>query len=159
MLTLLYVLGGLAILIGLIGTVVPALPGGPLVLVGLIAIAWADGFNHVGLWPLVAIGLIAIASLALDLFATAYGTKKSGASGWALLGVGLGLIVGLFFGLPGLIVGPFVGAVIGEYYARRDLGQATRAGIGAWLGLVLAAVARLMAALLMLAIFAIAWFV
>jgi len=89
----------------------------------------------------------------VDLLATSLGAQRAGASRQAILGAALGTVVGLFFGLPGILAGPFLGAVAGEYLARRDVAQAGRAGLGTWLGLVLGAAAKLALAFTMLALF------
>ena len=116
------------VVIGLVGIVLPALPGAMLILAGLIVAAWADGFTRVGVWTLVVIGVIGAASYLVDFVAAALGAKKLGASPRAMIGAGLGTLAGLFFGLPGIIVGPFVGAVIGELTVHRDLAKAGKAG-------------------------------
>jgi uncharacterized protein YqgC (DUF456 family) len=120
---------------------------------GLLLAAWAEGFVKVGTWPLVAIGLLAALSLAIDFIATLLGAKKAGASPQALIGATIGGIIGIFFGIPGLLLGPFIGAVAGEFYARRHLGQAGKVGVGTWLGLVFGAIAKIVVGFLMIAIF------
>ena len=157
--TVLTVLAALLVLAGLAGTVLPVLPGPPLVFAGLFLAAWADGFTRVGAIPLVLCGFLAAASLGVDVAATAVGAKRVGASPLALAGAFVGGIAGLFFGLPGLLLGPFVGAAAGEAIAVRDLRQAGRAGLGTWLGIVLGSAAKLAICLVMLALFAFAWFV
>lgn len=156
--TALYVLGPLLVLAGVIGTILPALPGSPLVFAGLLLVAWADDFQRVGLWPLVGIGVLMLVSLGVDAIATAYGVKKSGASGWALVGASVGLIAGLFFAPFGLLLGPFLGALGGEYWARRDWQQATRAGVGAGIGIVVGMALRVVFVFSMIGLFLIAWF-
>ena len=101
--------------------------------------------------------MLGLASLAVDLLASALGAQRFGASPRALVGAALGALVGLFFGLPGLLLGPFLGAVAGEYSARRDLAQAGRAGVGTFLGLVFGAAAKAALALAMIGIFAAAY--
>lgn len=156
---LLWVLAVLLVAAGLAGTILPGLPGAPLVLAGLVLAAAADGFVHTG-WPTwVVLGLLGVASVGVDLLASALGAKRFGASPRALVGAALGALVGLFFGLPGLVLGPFVGAVLGEYSARRNLAQAGRAGVGTFLGLLFGAAAKAALALAMVAIFAAAYFV
>lgn len=155
---LLWVLSGLLVLVGLAGTIVPALPGTPLVLIGLIVAAWADGFDKVGWFPLVVIVGLTILSMVVDFLATSLGAKRAGASWLAVAGAAVGTVVGLFFSLPGLILGPFVGAVLGEYLARRNRDQAIKAGIGTWLGLLLGTVGNLVLVFLMIGVFAFAYF-
>ncbi len=155
---LLWVLGVLLVVAGIAGTVLPALPGAPLVFLGLLLAAWADGFQKVGWFPLVLLGLLTLASFVVDLLATSLGAKRVGASWMAMVGAVIGMVVGLFFSLPGLLLGPFVGAVLGEYLARRNWEQARRAGIGTWLGLVFGTAAKLALAFTMLGVFVTAYF-
>lgn len=159
---LLYVLAALLAALGLAGVVLPALPGLPLLFGGMLLAAWADDFERVGTWSLVTLGVLTAVSFVVDFWATAVGAKRVGASRLALIGTIVGTFVGLFFGLPGLFAGPFVGAVVGELISRRDLrpagfGQATRVGIGTWVGLALGVALKLALAVLMLAVFAFAW--
>ncbi|GAB4180527.1 MAG: DUF456 family protein [Wenzhouxiangellaceae bacterium] len=145
------------ILLGLIGAVVPALPGTPLVLAGLVLIAWLNDFQRVGAGTLLMIGLLAVLAQLLDLIATAEGARRFGAGRAAMLGATLGAVVGLFFGLPGLILGPFIGAVLGHRLGRADLKSSLRAGVGASLGVAVATVGKVVLALLMLLWFGLAW--
>lgn len=154
---LLYVLALLLVLAGLAGTLLPVLPGVPLIFAGLVAAAWIDGFERVGFWPLLFLAVLTLLSVLADLIATLLGAQRVGASRLALWGATLGALLGLPFGLPGVILGPFVGAVLGELYSRRDLRQAGTVGLGTWLGLLLGSVAKLAIAFTMLGVFAIAW--
>lgn len=149
----LYAVATLLVVLGLAGTVLPVLPGALLVFAGLLVAAWADGFAYVGAIALTVIGTLGLLALGMDLAASALGAKRVGASPLALAGASLGALVGLFLGVPGLVFGPFVGAVLGELIARGDLLQAGRAGLGTWLGIVLAAIAKLVLALAMIGVF------
>lgn len=131
---LLWVVALVLIVVGFAGIMLPALPGTILIFAGLLLAAWADGFARVGVWTLVLIGLVAAASYAVDLVAAALGAKTLGASRRAMLGAALGTVAGLILGLPGLIVGPFVGAVLGELTVHGDWKRAGRAGVSAWIG-------------------------
>jgi len=137
--------------------VVPVLPGILLVFGGLLLAAWADGFRHVGAVGLSIIGVLALLAFAADFVASLLGAKRVGASPLALAGAAAGGIVGVFLGIPGLIFGPFVGAVAGEYLARGRLVQAGKVGIGTWIGLILAAVAKVVIAFLMVGTFIASW--
>lgn len=154
---LLFVLAALLVAIGLAGTVLPALPGAPLVFAGLLLAAWADGFAHVGARTLAVLAALAVASLGVDVAATALGARRAGASPRALAGAALGTLVGLFFGIPGLLLGPFLGAALGEWTAHRELGRAGRVGLATWLGLLLGSAARLALAFTMVGIFVAVW--
>ena len=144
-------------LLGLVGTILPMLPGVPLVFGGLFLAAWLGDFQRVGAGTLTLLGIMALLALAIDLLASALGARRVGASRLALLGAGVGSILGLFGGLVGLLVLPFVGAVVGELLAQRSLGQAGRAGFATWLGLMLGSVAKLAIALSMVGVFALAY--
>lgn len=156
---LLMVLGGVLVLAGIAGAVLPALPGAPLVFGGLLLVAWADGFQKVGWFTLAVVGLLALLTFPLDLMAASLGAKRVGASWLALAGAAIGTIVGFFLGLPGLILGPFVGAVAGEYLSRRDLRQAGRVGVGTWIGFVIGVAGKLALIFMMIGIFVFAYLV
>ena len=151
-------LAGVAVTaLGLAGVVLPALPGAWLIVAGLILVAAADGFVRVSVPTLVIIGVIGAASYAIDFVAASVGTRRVGASPRAMAGAALGTIAGMFFGLPGLVVGPFAGAVLGEWSVRRDIRQAGRAGVAAWIGFVVGMAAKVAVAFVMIGIFAAAW--
>lgn len=154
-----YLIGAtLLVGLGLVGLVLPGLPGAPLILLGLILGAWAENFTYIGLWTIVVLTVLAGLTYAVDFWATIFGAKKFGASKRAIIGALIGVLAGLFLGLPGVIFGPFIGAVIGELSARRDLQQATRAGIGATIGLVIGAALKIAMAFAMIGIFAVVRF-
>ena len=155
--TLLLVLAAVLVVLGIAGTVLPLLPGVAFVFAGLFLAAWVEDFARVGALALVIIGALGALGLAVDFLASLMGAKRAGASPQALVGATLGAIVGLFFGIPGLILGPFVGAVAGEFVAKRELLQAGKVGLGTWIGLVVAAVAKVVIAFLMVATFAASW--
>jgi uncharacterized protein YqgC (DUF456 family) len=147
------VIAALLVIVGVIGTVVPVLPGVVLVFAGLFVAAQAQGFTRVGLVGLSIIGALGLLAFALDFFASVMGAKRVGASPRALAGAALGGAIGIFLGIPGLILGPFVGAFLGELWARGGFKQAGKVGIGTWLGLVFAAIAKVVIAFLMIATF------
>jgi hypothetical protein len=154
----LWALAALLVLIGLAGTLLPVLPGVPLVFGGLLIAAWIGDFQRIG-WPTLSVlALLMALAIALDFIAGTLGAKKAGASKLALLGATIGSIVGLFFGLVGIFIFPFVGAVIGELIAHQQLGQAGKVGLATWLGLLFGTLAKLALALTMIGVFAIAYF-
>lgn len=157
--TLYYVLAGILILVGVAGTVLPALPGVPLVFVGMLLAAWAGGFEQVGGWMLLLLGVLTVLSIGIDLLATAMGAKRVGASKLALVGAVIGTFAGLFFGPIGLLAGPFIGALAGELIHGREVRKATRVGFGTWLGILVGTVLKIGLAFAMLGLFAFAWFV
>jgi uncharacterized protein YqgC (DUF456 family) len=147
-------IAAILVLAGVLGTVLPVLPGALLVFAGLFLAAWAQDFTRVGMWGLAIIGALMALSFAVDLIASMLGAKRVGASPKALIGAAVGGMAGLFFGLPGILLGPFIGAVLGELIARGGFAQAARVGVGTWLGLLVAAVAKLIIAFLMIGTFA-----
>lgn len=156
---ILYVLAALLILIGLVGTILPALPGVPLVFAGMLLAAWAGDFTHIGWVTLTVLGVLTGTALLVDLLAGLLGAKRVGASGWALFGAALGTVVGLFFGIPGLLLGPFVGALVGELIAGSNLRRSTTVGVGAWLGFVFGTLAKIALCFTMLGVFAAAYLI
>ncbi len=160
--TLYYLIAAVLIFLGLAGTVLPALPGLPLVFGGMLLAAWAGGFEQVGIPILVLLGGLTLLSLAVDFWATALGAKRVGASRKAIIGAMLGTFAGLFFGPIGLLLGPFAGALAGELLHRRslggaDIGDAAKIGFGTWLGILFGVVLKLGLAFAMLGLFALAW--
>lgn len=138
----LYALGAAALLLGLAGVVLPVLPGSLLLFGGALLVAWAGGFALVG-WPtLTAVGLLAAVIWAVDWVAAALGAKATGASRWAVAGASLGLLVGLFLGPAGIILGPAVGAVAMEYWQDPDFEKALKAGLGTFVGFLLGSVVK-----------------
>ena len=142
---------------GVVGVILPAVPGPLVTFAGLLLAAWIDDFEKVGVMPLVVIGGLAVLSFVVDIVATALGADKVGASRWALLGAGVGTIIGLFFGLAGIVVGPFLGAVLGEIVAGGTLVHAGKAGVGTWVGIVVGIVAKLALVCVMIGIFVLAY--
>jgi uncharacterized protein YqgC (DUF456 family) len=143
--------------IGVIGIILPALPGTVLIFVGLLLAAWADHFQRVGPVMLTIIGIIGAASYAVDFVAAAAGAQRLGASKRAMAGAALGTLFGLFFGLPGIIIGPFIGAVIGELTVHRDWKRVGKAGVAAWIGFVIGTAVKVGIAFVMIGLFAAAY--
>jgi uncharacterized protein YqgC (DUF456 family) len=153
----LWILAVVLVLIGIAGTVLPGLPGAILVFAGLALAAWIDGFARVGAATLAVLAALTAAAYALDLAATAIGVRRFGTSWWGVLGAFLGTLGGAFFAPAGLVVGPFLGAFLAELIARRDVRGAGRAGLGAWIGLILGTVGRLALVLAMIGVFVVAY--
>lgn len=159
MVIVLWVLAAVLVAVGIVGTVLPALPGPILVLAGLIVGAWADGFSKVGFFVLLVLAAMTALAHVIDLYTTAKGAEKFGASRRAAIGAALGLFFGgLLLQIPGLLIGPFLGAVIGEYTVQRKLMPAGKAGFGAWLGLITGIALKLGLVFGMIAVFLAAYF-
>jgi hypothetical protein len=150
----LWVLAFALIAVGLIGTVMPALPGPPLVLLGILLAAWIDRFAKISGLVCAIISVLALAAIAIDWIAGAMGARRVGASKWAVIGATVGAILGVLSGFWGLLFMPLVGAAIGEFIARQDLLRAGQVGLATWIGMLLGTVAKLAIVAMMIGIFA-----
>ena len=153
----LYALAVVLVLGGLVGVVAPVLPGGPLIFAGILLLAWADGFARIGWAPLALCALLAVLMSVADWAAAALGAKRVGASRWGIAGACVGVIAGLFFGLPGILLGPFLGAALFEYLRDRDLARAARVGGGTTLGFLVGTAVKYALAAAMLGVALTAW--
>ena len=151
---LLLALAAIFAIAGIAGLLLPAVPGAPLLFVGLLLAAWAEDFAYVGTGTLMVLALLAVLTYLVDLAAGVFGAQRFGASSRAMVGAGVGALVGIFFGLPGVILGPFIGAAIGELTVAGELRSAGRAGVGATVGLAIGTAAKISLAFTMLGIFA-----
>jgi uncharacterized protein YqgC (DUF456 family) len=154
---LLSVIAMALIVAGLVGAIVPALPGIPLIFAGIWLVAGVDGYQHLGLWWLIGIAAVGAVGLTLDLLAGAMGAKRAGASKQAVAGALAGTVIGLFFGLPGLLLGPFMGAVLGELAAGNSVLRSTHVGVSAWIGLIFGTIIKLVSSLIMVALCGAGW--
>ncbi len=163
---LLWMLCVALIAVGLVGTVLPALPGTAFVLAGIVLGAWIDDFTRVGPGMLAVITALAVVAWVLDYVAGLLGARKAGASRLALVGAALGTVAGLLMGLVGVLFMPLVGAAVGEYLARRreapgaaGAQQAVKVGVATWLGMLAGMLAKVVIACLMVGLFLLAWMV
>jgi len=154
--TLAYILSAGLILAGIVGTVLPALPGPPLVFAGMLLAAWAGDFQVISVATVVVLAVLTAIALAMDFFAGLLGARRVGASRLAILGTFAGTLIGLFFGIPGIPIGPFAGALIGEWVHSRDLEKASRVGVGTWIGMLVGAACKMALTFVMLGVFAFA---
>lgn len=136
MTALLVILALALIAVGTAGIVYPALPGLALMFAGTWLLAYSGGYQIYGAGVLWTVGLISLAGILADYVAGILGVKYTGAGRLAVRGALVGSIIGIFFSLPGLILGPFIGAAAGELIDRRNMLQAGKAGLGTLLGLV-----------------------
>jgi uncharacterized protein YqgC (DUF456 family) len=151
-----YVIAGIVIAAGFVGSILPNLPGIPVMFGGMLLAAWLGHFEKIPVWVIVLLGVLAAFSIVFDFLAGTWGAKKYGASGAALWGALIGPVVGLFFGIPGLLLGPFVGAVVGQLASGSRIDHAARVGVGTWIGLLIATAIKLAVAFMMLGMFALA---
>jgi uncharacterized protein len=145
----------LVMLCGLVGSIIPGLPGTPLVLVAAVAHRLYFGAASANNWVLGGLVVLTLLSFAFDYFASMVGAKKLGATWRGIVGAVVGGLIGLFFGFPGIILGPFLGALLLEMAAGRKLKPAAQAGFGALLGLLAGAVGKLAICVAMIGLFAV----
>jgi uncharacterized protein YqgC (DUF456 family) len=140
--------------VGLLGTVLPVVPGAIIILAAAVLHQIMLGSERsLGWWNIGALVLLALLSYALEFAGGYFGAKRFGATKWGAFGALIGGIVGLFFSVPGLIAGPIVGAIAGELVAGKRLVSAGRAGWGTLLGNLAGMVGKLTIALVM-----VSWF-
>jgi uncharacterized protein YqgC (DUF456 family) len=154
-----WIIAWILMISGLLGTFLPFLPSTPFIFGGMLLAAYLDHFVRIGYGSLTVLGILVLLSMVLDYIAGAMGAKKAGASSAAVWGALIGSVLGLFAGLPGLILGPLLGAAAGEFWARKDLIQAGKVGVATFIGMLLGAVAKIAIGLAMFAVFAFAWWV
>ncbi len=152
----LYIVAAVLVLVGLAGSILPILPGIPMIFGGLWLAAWVDGYQHAGFWSLTTIAIIGIIAMALDFVAGAFGAKRVGASRMAIWGAFLGTIAGMFFGFVGIIIGPFVGALLGELANGNSVLRSTHVSVGTWVGMLLGTLAKLVLSFMMVGVYLVA---
>jgi len=153
----LYVLAFALIIGGLIGTVLPTLPGIPMIFGGIWLAAALDSYQHLGVTWVIVLGVLAAIGVAVDFVAATLGARRVGASSLAIWGASVGTFVGMFLGIPGLILGPFVGALIGELVSSKSVLRSAHVSIGTWLGLLFGTLVKLVLSVVMVALAAGVW--
>lgn len=152
----------LLFVLGVAGTVLPALPGVVLVFGGVLLGAWLDAFTRVPVWVVVLCGGLSALAFATDYVAALLGAKRVRASGWALAGAAAGTVAGIFTGFVGLLFMPLLGAMAGEWWAqRRSLDgnaqaqgkRAVEVGVATWLGIMIGTAVKLALVFLVIGIF------
>jgi uncharacterized protein YqgC (DUF456 family) len=141
--------------VGFLGNLIPVIPGTPVVLIAAVAHRLYFGPDSIGYLVLTLLIALTAISLILDYLATYYGAKRLGATWRGGVGAAIGGIVGLFFGIPGILVGPFLGAMLFELIGGHAFRKAARAGVGATLGLLASAVGKSGICVLMIGLFVI----
>lgn len=145
----LIVLGSICIIIGFLGCILPVIPGVPLSYVGIILLHLTS-VAHFSPQFLIIWGIIVIAVQILDYFVPIWGTKKFGGGKKGAWGSALGVVAGIFLIPPwGIIIFPFVGAVVGELIDEKDFKAAVKAGFGAFLGFIAGTLMKLVVAVIL----------
>jgi hypothetical protein len=154
----LLIFGLLVTVLGIGLLAIPAVPAIGIIFSGVALVAWADGFARIGgVWLAVLLVLTVVGSLA-DNVATLFGARKAGASAWGVAGAAVGMLAGIPFGLPGIILGPAVGSFALEFARNPDARRAGMAGLGGIAGFVLGIVAKSFFGLLILGLAVLAYF-
>ena len=144
----------LVMLTGLIGSLLPVLPGTPLILIAAIGHRLYFGDASASNLVLAILGTLMVVSLVFDFLASVLGAKKFGATWRGMAGAVIGGIIGLFFSLPGIILGPFLGAMLFEMLGDKEFKKAAKAGLGATVGLLLGVVGKFSIGVVMIILFA-----
>ena len=143
----------LIMLVGVAGCLIPVLPGTPILLAAAVGHRLYFGDTGPSMLVLIILALFTIISLVFDQLASMVGAKKLGATWKGVTGAVIGGLVGLFFSLPGIILGPFIGATLFELFGDREFRDALKAGVGATLGLLLGAVGKVAISMVMMLMF------
>ena len=145
---LLLALAIILIILGIAGCLLPVLPGPPLTYLGLVVLHFSK-FADISKNLFIILGIVTVVVTVIDFIVPIWGTKQFGGSKYGMRGATVGLIIGLFLGPPGIIIGPFIGAVVGELIFKDDFKYALKAGFGSLLGFLTGVGLKLAAALLM----------
>lgn len=152
------IFGALVTVLGIGLLAVPAVPAIGIIYAGVLLVAWADGFARIG-WVTLSIGLVlAVVGSVADNVATLFGARKAGASGWGVAGAAIGMLLGIPFGIPGIILGPAVGAFALEFARNPDLKKAGWAGLGGIAGFLAGILAKSVFGLLIVGLAVLAYF-
>ena len=155
----LYGVAFLLIFVGVAGTIVPALPGIPMIFAGAWLIGYMEDYQYFGWGTLIALGVLTVISLIIDWVSQTMGAQKAGATKLGLSGAFLGTIIGIPFGLVGIFLFPVFGAFIGEMIGHRDMRKAGKVSWATWIGMIAGIAAKLAIAFIMIGIMCVMRFV
>ena len=153
MTTTLWIIAVLLIVVGFAGTVLPALPGVPLIFGGVLLAAWVGDFQRISVLTVVVLAILAVLGIVIDYIAAAISAKRAGASRQGIIGAAIGTVAGVFTGLWGLLFMPLMGAAIGEFIAHKDALRAGKVGAATWFGLLVGTAIKLAIAFTMVGVF------
>lgn len=152
--TVLYVLSAVLIAVGMLGVILPVLPGIPVAFAGMLLAAWLGDFEKISAFTIILLALLTAASVAVDFFAGLIGAKRAGASKMAMLGGALGGLLGfIVLNFIGLIIGPFIGVMAVEMARGKSAHEAGKIGFGTWIGMAVGLALKVGLAFTMLGIF------
>ena len=153
MTTTLWIVAVLLIVVGIAGTVLPALPGVPLIFGGVLLAAWIGDFQRISVFTVVVLAVLAVVGIVIDYIAAAISAKRAGASKQGIAGAAIGTVAGIFSGLWGLLFMPLMGAAIGEFIAHKNAFRAGKVGAATWFGLLIGTAIKLAIAFTMVGVF------
>jgi uncharacterized protein len=153
MTVVLWILAIALIVIGVIGTVLPILPGTILIFAGILLAGWADDFTRVSPWLVGVTAVLTVVSIVADYLAAVLGARRLGASREAILGAAVGTILGVLTGFWGLVFMPLLGAAVGELIALSGLRRAGQVALGTWIGLMIGMAVKIAIAFAMIGLF------
>lgn len=152
--TLVLIIVIILMLVGIAGIIFPVLPGTGLIFIAIAAYGWYEGFQVITAKYLVLMGALTVLAISTSYLSTVWGAKYTGAGKAGMWGALLGLLIGIFVFPPaGLVLGPWIGAFIGEYLVNKEARKALLAGVGAVLGLFSGMLVNLIIALVMFGTF------
>jgi uncharacterized protein YqgC (DUF456 family) len=154
-----YAVAFLLILVGVAGTIIPALPGIPMIFAGAWLIAYMEDYLYFGWGTLIALGVLTVISIIIDWVSQTMGAQKAGATKLGLTGALLGTIIGIPFGLVGIFLFPVIGAFVGEMIGHRDMRKAGKVSWATWIGMIAGIAAKLAIAFMMIGIMCVMRFV
>lgn len=141
-------------LVSLIGTVFPVIPGIPLAWIGLLIYAAVTGFERISVVTTIVFLIITLATMAIGYFAPILGAKKHKASSMGIFGAFLGLTFGvIIFGIWGIIIGPFLGALVGELITKKSTAVALQSAFGTFIGFLAGSLLQIIVILIMAGFF------
>lgn len=146
-------LATLLVVSGVAGLFIPALPGAVLLYSGLLLAAWAEEFHYVGFWALAVLLVLTVLTYVAEIESKPPGTRQFAASWRAAIGSVIGLAVGLYRGQAGILIGPFVGALLAELTVRRNMFGNIQSEFGKYISKVLGTIAKVALAIAMIGIF------
>ena len=138
--------------VGILGTVIPMIPGLPMIFAGAWLAAFIDHYDKINVWVVVLLGVLMLFGLAVAWVAQTMGAKKAGATKLGIVGSLIGTFVGIFTGLWGLIFMPLLGAAIGEFIDHQDMLRSGKVGFATWLGMIIGTVVKLALAFTMIGV-------
>lgn len=151
--TIVNIVVAVLMLAGLVGAILPFLPGAPLIFAGALLHGIATDFKPIGAGRLAILAVLGVLAWALEHVAGIVGARRAGGSRGAVVGAMLGMVVGVMVAPVGLLIGPIVGAIAGELLAGRAPAASVRSGLGAAAGVLTGVVAHFVLALVMVALF------